>query len=66
MQPVATDPAGQTFSDQASGSQHSSTQSLGALAGIDPQKLAQLAQKVDLPALLNAASGMSAAQLDLI
>lgn len=63
MQPVATDPAGQTFSDQASSSQHSSTQSLGALAGIDPQKLAQLAQKVDLPALLNAASGMSVAQL---
>ncbi|WP_407570348.1 acyl-CoA dehydrogenase family protein [Deinococcus altitudinis] len=34
-----------------------------ALEGIDLSKLAQLAQKIDLPALLNAASGMNEGQL---
>ncbi|MGY2893572.1 acyl-CoA dehydrogenase family protein [Deinococcus sp. UYEF24] len=34
-----------------------------ALEGLDLSKLAQLAQKIDLPALLNAASGMNEGQL---
>lgn len=33
------------------------------LSGIDPRELAELSKKIDLPALIRAASGMSAAQL---
>ena len=53
MNPVTTDPAGQTADLNAA----------PELAGLDPAKLAALAQKIDLPALLNAAAGMNEAQL---